>query len=187
MNSEPLHRLYEELAQRSQREQEARQRDIFFVLAADAALAAGSPDEAERLRQRLLQVNPHSLLRPYASFAEALQSSDIQDYVAELRRVYPPLQADKLLHGDNGKDGASANYCWIESAPPRPVSSATSPGVVPQRREQTPSPYEHYEAPLPASKAAEKVGAWAAWLLYVLVFLAAVSLAIYVIVRPFLP
>src|SRR5262245_28940382 len=186
MNAEPLHRLYEELAQRSQRALEAPQRDMFYVLAADAALAAGRAEEAERLRQRLLQVNPHSLLRPYASFAEALQSSDIQDYVGELRRLFPPLQAEKMLHGDNGKNGAAVKQRSFESELLRPATAPPRPVADVPRREQTPSPYEHYDVPLPAAKDGDGVGRWTALLLYFLVFLGAISLAVYVAVRPFL-
>src|SRR5262245_50834580 len=180
MNAEPLHRLYEELAQRSQRALEAPQRDMFYVLAADAALASGRAEEAERLRQRLLEVNPHSLLRPYASFAEALESSDIQDYVAELRRQFPPCQAEKCLQGDNSNNAAAIPHRFFESDALR--LAGTSP-----RREQGPSPYEQYDVPpLPAGKGGDVIGRWAALLLYLLVLLGAISLAVYIAVRPFL-
>jgi hypothetical protein len=89
--------VYEELAGWYDRQGQAKLRDWFLVLAADAALAQGRADQAERLRQRLLHVNPHHLLRPFGSFAEALQSPDVQGYVADLRRNYPPETADQLL------------------------------------------------------------------------------------------
>src|SRR5688500_1672000 len=118
-----LQRLYEKLALHYDRQQQFRQRDIFLVLAADAAFAAGNVDEAEGLRVRLLQLSPTSLLRPYASWTEALQSRDIQDYVADLRKQYPPEQAELLLHGGNGK---------VAGAPPSepmapPAVSSTVP------------------------------------------------------------
>src|SRR5262249_9597661 len=80
-----------------------RQRDVFLVLAADAALAAGQRDQAERLRQRLLALNPHHLLKPFATLAQALQSPDIQEFVADLRRQCPPeAAAHKLEARRNG-------------------------------------------------------------------------------------
>src|SRR5947209_3651772 len=72
-------------------------RDRFLVLAADAALAAGQDAEAERLRGRLLQHNPHHLLKPYSSFAEAMASADVQNYVSALRRNHPYDKAENLL------------------------------------------------------------------------------------------
>src|SRR5439155_19591160 len=89
--------LYEDLADHYDRKGEARQRDVFLTLAADAAHQAGRGDQAERLRGRLMQVSPHNLLRPYPSFADALHSQDIQDYIADLRRQYPPDQALTLM------------------------------------------------------------------------------------------
>jgi hypothetical protein len=90
-------RVYEALAHWYERQGQAKQRDWFLVLAADRALAAGRPDEAERLRGRLLQTNPHHLLKPFDSFAEALKSPDVEGYVADLRRLYPPDMAEQLL------------------------------------------------------------------------------------------
>src|SRR5688572_1432363 len=63
--------IYRELADHYDRLGQVSMRDRFLMLAADAALAAGQPDEAERLRQRLLATSRHHMLRPYASFAEA--------------------------------------------------------------------------------------------------------------------
>jgi hypothetical protein len=71
-------------------------RDQFLVLAADAAHGAGRDNEAERLRAHLLRLNPHHMLRPFGSFAEALCSPDVQSYVNELRRTYPPQAAQKM-------------------------------------------------------------------------------------------
>jgi len=100
-------RVYEELADGYHRQGDARQRDVFLTLAADAALACGHVDEADRLRLRLLQFSPHNLLKPYGSFAEALRSRDIQDYLADLRRQYPPEKAVALLGDQAGKMPAS--------------------------------------------------------------------------------
>src|ERR1700735_3957604 len=89
--------LYEELAVWYDRQGQAKLRDWFLVLAADAALGSGQAEHAERLRQRLLHVNPHHLLRPFGSFAEALRSPDVESYVADLRRNYPVETAEQLL------------------------------------------------------------------------------------------
>jgi hypothetical protein len=101
-NPDTMLRVYEELADRFIAQNEPRFRDHCLVLAADAALAADRADEAERVRQRLLQENPHHLLRPFASMSEAVQAPDVQEYVADLRRQWPPEFVQKLYIG--GRD-----------------------------------------------------------------------------------
>jgi hypothetical protein len=98
-NPETMLRVYEELAARFVKQNEPRLRDHCLVLAADSALTAGRAEDAERLRQRLLQYNPHHLLRPFASMAEAMQAPDVQEYVADLRRQWPPEFVQKLYLG----------------------------------------------------------------------------------------
>lgn len=93
-----LRELYRELADGYANRGQPQFRDRFLVLAADAALTAGDRAGAERFRQRLLAVNPHHLLKPYSSFAQALESSDVQTYVSGLRRDYPPDVARQLKH-----------------------------------------------------------------------------------------
>jgi hypothetical protein len=105
--------VYEELAAWYDRQGQAKLRDWFLVLAADTALALGKVDQSERLRGRLLYFNPHHLLRPFASFAEALRSPDVESYVADLRRNYPPETAEQLLEGTQRKQAE-------EPAPPPP-------------------------------------------------------------------
>ncbi len=90
-------RTYEEIANLYDRQGQGKQRDIFLVLAADLAFEAQAGAEAERLRQRLMALNPYNLFRPYSSFAEAIQSPDIQLYIEDLRRQFPPSQAEALL------------------------------------------------------------------------------------------
>src|SRR5262249_9490462 len=90
-------RVYQDLADWYDRQGQPQMRDRFLGLAADAALAAGRADEAERPRARLLQFNPHHLLKPYNSLAEALKAPDVQSYVADLRRSYPRESAEHLL------------------------------------------------------------------------------------------
>lgn len=189
MNVDKLHQMYEELAQRHEERQEARQRDVFLVLAADAALAAGRADEAERLRKRLLQLSPHSMLRPYASFTEAMQSSDIQDFVGDLRRQFPPSHAEKLLRTGNGKhEGEAASapvYRFLDAEAPRPPVDVAKPAAPKPMRDKLPSPYEWTDVPLPVGQRFD-AGSWVAMLVFFLVLAAAVSLGVYVLARPFL-
>jgi hypothetical protein len=84
------------------------QRDRFLVLAADAAQAAGRQEDAEKLRMRLLKHNPHHLLRPYSSFAQALSSADVQSYVNDLRNSYPPKKAAEMLASASSGPNQSA-------------------------------------------------------------------------------
>jgi hypothetical protein len=93
-----LARRYEELANRFAHQGESRQRDQCLVLAADAALTADQPEEAERLRKRLLLTNPHHMLRPYSSMAEAMQAKDVRDFVVDLRKQWPPDLLEKLAN-----------------------------------------------------------------------------------------
>jgi hypothetical protein len=184
-----IHNTYEQLADRCDRQQEARQRDIFLVLAADAAFHAGCRDEAERLRRRLLAVSPHSLFRPYDSFDDALQSGDIQDYLADLRRLHPPEQAAKLLHGGNGKSASSPApiYRFQDEVKARAAARAPlpAPAGLP-RRDQVSSPYERFDVPPLPGRDHDGGGNWFTVLLYFVAFAAAVSLAAYVLLRPFL-
>jgi hypothetical protein len=90
--------VYKELSDCYERRGEPPMRDRFLVLAADAALRAGRADEADRLRLRLLKLNPHHMLKPYASFTQAMQAPDVQTYVRDLRLNYPPEVANVLLN-----------------------------------------------------------------------------------------
>jgi hypothetical protein len=115
-------RVYQDLAYHYARQGQAQMRDRFLVLAADAMHAAGRRDEAERLRQRLLQVNPHHLFKPYPSVAEAMKSADVRKYVDDLRRTYPPEKAVQLLEslraGPGDKPPESASAVSQAAAPP---------------------------------------------------------------------
>jgi hypothetical protein len=142
-NPETMLRVYEELANRFTRQHEPRFRDHCLVLAADAALAAGRAEEAERLRQRLLEANPHHLLRPYASMAEAVQAPDVQEYVADLRRQWPPEFVQKLYLG--GPNQPPADEPIPVAAPAVPRKPET---VVPRQTE--PVPKDNAAPPRPA-------------------------------------
>jgi hypothetical protein len=112
--------VYEELATWYDRQGQAKLRDWFLVLAADTAQTLGQADQAERLRQRLLHGNPHHLLRPFQSFAEALASPDVKGYVADLRRNYPPETAEQLLQSTWKKKQTEPT----RAPPPARVTSA---------------------------------------------------------------
>ena len=122
-------RVYESLADWYERQAQAQMRDRFLLLAADTALAGGQPDEAERLRLRLLQHSPHHMLRPFASFAEALGSPDVQGYLSDLRQTYPPETAEQLL-GSLRAGGADPEPIpsLAQQSPPREPRPTPAPG-----------------------------------------------------------
>jgi hypothetical protein len=160
--------IYRELADWHHQHGQPQLRDRFLVLAADAALSAGRADEAERLRHRLLRLTPHHMLRPFASFAEALGSPDVQGYVAELRRSYPPARAEQLLEqtrqpvantpGAAPMIPATLPVFDLDAAAPRPVPSGEALKVYslqdeePPRSPSVPAPTwpRRTEAPRPA-------------------------------------
>lgn len=72
-------------------------RDQFLILAADAAFAAGRTEEANQIHQRIVQANPHHLLKPFQSFETAIRSQFVQAHVAELRQNYPPATVEQML------------------------------------------------------------------------------------------
>jgi len=124
-------RVYKELADWYDRQRQPQMRDRFLVLAADAALAAGQADEAERLRQRLMQVNPHHLLKPYHSFAEALEAPDVQTYVNDLRVNYPLDVAEDLLRSlrEGERPAPAPPSRGPAPAPAKPPLPPTSPVI----------------------------------------------------------
>jgi hypothetical protein len=100
--------VYQKLADSYDRLGQASMRDRFLMLAAEEALEAQQPAEAERLRQRLLQGSPHHMIRPYASFAEAARAADVQTYLSDLRTNYPPEVARQLLESLQENDPTTA-------------------------------------------------------------------------------
>jgi hypothetical protein len=117
---ENLLHVYKELADWYERQRQPPMRDRFLVLAADAALLANRPDEAEALRLRLLKVNPHHMLKPYASFAQALKAPDVLTYVKDLRVNYPANVAEDLLRTlqteDKRSPGGNPAQAWANTA-----------------------------------------------------------------------
>jgi hypothetical protein len=127
---ENLLRVYKELADWYEKQRQPPMRDRFLVLAADAALLANRPDEAEALRLRLLKVNPHHMLKPYASFTQALKAPDVLTYIKDLRVNYPANVAEDLLHTlqTEGKHPPAANpvpasMAGFGGSAPAPVAS----------------------------------------------------------------
>src|SRR4051812_18245581 len=112
--------VYRELADTYDRLAQASMRDRFMILAADAALEAGQPAEAEALRQRLLQASRYHMLRPYNSFAEAIQAPDVQTYLRDLRANYP-LEVARQLLATLLPTGAVASAPVARPAPPAPL------------------------------------------------------------------
>lgn len=104
--------VYKELADWYERRGQAAMRDRFLILAAESAFSAGNAHEAEQLRQRLLHGNPHHMLKPFNSFAQALESKNIQIYIRDLQVNYPPETAEDLLRdlqsGDSPAEPAIA-------------------------------------------------------------------------------
>jgi hypothetical protein len=98
--------LYLQLAEESARTGHLEDRERFWLLAADAALQAGQVEEAERLRRNILSHNSNCFLRPYNSFAEAMKTPDILKYVQDLRKHYPPAQAERRLESLRSQDAS---------------------------------------------------------------------------------
>jgi hypothetical protein len=129
--------VYRELADHYDRLGQVSMRDRFLMLAADAALEAGQPAEAERFRQRLLATSRHHMLRPYASFAEAVHAPDVEAYLHDLRANYPLDDARELL--DTLRTGEPASPPSIRPIPPTaPLLDLDSPRG--PRRDEEPRP-----------------------------------------------
>jgi hypothetical protein len=169
MTPDQIQRTYADLAELYDRQGQLRQRDWFLVLAADAAQSADRPGEADRLLGRLLSLNPHHFLKPFSTFAEALRSPDVQGYVTNLRRNYPPAKAAELLGEGKGKaqeeqrpDDGTLMPASRSAVPPAPLARKPTdepeilfarvrgvPGEEPPAYPMGPEP-EPPRAPLPA-------------------------------------
>src|SRR5262249_7244074 len=122
---------YRKLAEWHHQHGHPQQRDRFLVLAAYTAHAVGRPEQADSLRVRLLRHNPHHLLKPYTSFAQALTAPDVESYVNDLRRSYPPNTATQLLASLPGK--GSSDHGGTVLPPTQPVLNL---GDVPKGKER---------------------------------------------------
>jgi hypothetical protein len=174
-------RIYEELAEKYQSSGEARQRDVFLFLAADAAHSAGQAGEAERLRGRLLALSPHHLLRPYASFAEALRSNDIKEYLGDLRRQYPADHAQQLLK--NRGTIAFAGDKPAHSTPPVFNLQEPLPANKSMATSKRKSPYEVPAFMAPPANTDHR-GNWLALVLFLLLLAGALVLAWWTMIKP---
>jgi hypothetical protein len=144
--------IYKELADRHERQGQPQMRDRYLVLAADAAVSAGRAAEADLLLTRLLRANPHHMLRPFTSFAEAMASADIRNYVGELRRTHPPEQAEAEFDALRAGRGTPATNRPTRALPPvAPAADAEDSS----EREQLKvyRVQENVEAPRPARAA----------------------------------
>jgi hypothetical protein len=191
---------YHELAESYEQRGEAQMRDRFLVLAADAALTAGRPDEAERYRKRLLQLNPHHLLKPYASFAEAMKSRDVKDYIEALRK-YPPKKPEELkvfrLSGEENPPAARLRQApppipRPQSQPPSRLRPGTASPPISRPVRDVYSIHAQADArsavadPTGDSEDSDRAGSfWVSSVLFVLVLAACILLAVFALVRPF--
>lgn len=125
--------IYRELADRYDKFGQFSMRDRFLMLAADVAYHSGQPQEAERLRQRLLSQNRHHMLRPYNTFPEALAAPDVQTYLNDLRANYPPEAALQLLEGMKGNKPSAVDQTQAVDWTPKatPTSAASIPKTAP--------------------------------------------------------
>lgn len=185
-------RVYKELADWYERQGQPSMRDRFLVLAADAALTAGLAEEAERLRQRLLQTNPHHLLKPYTSFAQAIRAPDVQTYVRNLRLNYHLGTAENLLRSLRAESLLKSLQEPEEPrAPAEPLSAkqSSAPRAQPAARPAMPTQPPRPAPPVPPAVEAEAAGsgAWLAAILFGLFVTAGAALAVYTLARPFLP
>jgi hypothetical protein len=177
--------IYRELADLYQQQGQSQLRDRFLLLAALAAHESGNASEADRLRQRLLQHNPHHLIKPFSNFAEAMRSPDVQTYVRDLKQSYPPETAQQMLAGlrQAGQDPASQTpYRMLPPQTPARVPM-TAPAM--GRPASPPRSLRTFAAPTPQTDDAVH-GAWFATLLFFVTLLVAAGLAAYTLVRPFL-
>ncbi len=177
--------VYRELAEREAERGAAQMRDRFLILAADAALAAGQTEEAEQLRQQLLQVNPHHLIRPYESFADAMQAPEVYSYVADLRTTYAPEQAEQMLQAQRDGEpveavpGPAEGPTIYPLAPPQPEAKTTPKSRVTVLPEAAPpEPPRDEETP-------SFLNVWVPTGLFIIVLTVGLALAAYTLARPF--
>ena len=118
---EQIGRTYQDLASWYAQKSDVPMRDRFLVLAADTLFSGGRHQDGEAVRRRLLELNPHHMLQPFASMAEAARSRDVRDYVDGLRRGYPPQAAEQLLDSLRGETGEHSTLPPLEPTSVRPV------------------------------------------------------------------
>jgi hypothetical protein len=112
-------KVYQELADWYEQQRDGPMRDRFLLLAAASLLASGHKDEVEKIRLRLLKLNPNHLVKPFPSMAEAVKSRDVREYIEGLRRNYSPPAASQLLESLRGTSGGTPRQT--------PAPTATGP------------------------------------------------------------
>jgi hypothetical protein len=182
---ETIQHIYEDLSRRYEKRSEMPLRDAFLMLAADVAYASGRAADAERLRALLLACNPNCLLRPYPSFAAAMRSLDIQHYLADLRKQYPPAEAEKLLARIRANPLGTAldpkkEHDTQEVNPSTSRTLDMPPPNLPPRK----SPYENYNVPLPDADEGNRWSAGATMLWFFILCIAGVGTLLWTFVRP---
>ena len=198
--------VYRELAEREAERGATQIRDRFLLLAADAALTSGHPEEAEQLRKQLVAANPHHLIRPYESFAEAMKAPEVYSYVADLRGSYAPEEAEQMLQ--SLRDGEPCDDAAEKPLRPAPTNGPAADGpeiypLVPFRLEKKPakprvttlpaeappvevSPYHPQpERPRTTEEPPSALNVWVPTGLFILVLAASLALAAYTLARPF--
>lgn len=88
---------YAQLAQLSKQKRQMSPRDKFLILAAASACRAGWPDVAETCRTAVLTNNPAHLIGHYATFVDAMQSTDFEPFQRRLERFCSREKAEHLL------------------------------------------------------------------------------------------
>jgi hypothetical protein len=153
-NAEKAIRVYQELARGYNTQGQDQVRDRFLVLAADAALGGGRPDQAEQIREQLLDLNPHHLLKPFTTLSQALQSVDVQNYVEGLRRTYPLENAEQMLQQMRQEGEPPMTLAPLpESAPPRAPQPPTPRPPEPPPKPSAPIPLRPVEEAKPPAPA----------------------------------
>jgi len=132
-SADQILRIYRDIAEIYHRQGDGPMRDRFLVLAMDAAITAGRPDDAERLRSHLRQHSPDHLLNPYNSFTAAMQVPEVEKYVTTLRRRYTPEAAEQLLQS------LRANRSAVETKQVQTLSSTATHADVPMAAENAAS------------------------------------------------
>ncbi|MFT3882212.1 MAG: hypothetical protein QM703_21495 [Gemmatales bacterium] len=123
--------LYQQIAEAYHAQGKYQERDRFLVLALDAAQSSGQSSTAEQIRQRLLELNPNHLIKPYNNCAAAMQAPNFIAYVSQLRKNFPAAKAQALLQELGG------------ALPARPkrtmLADSTFPTAIPAEDPKTPT------------------------------------------------
>lgn len=89
--------VYLHLAQASRRRQRPHVTDRLLTLAAVTAVEMGLYPVAACCRSRVLEHNPHHMLRRWPVVREAIADDDFQHLLKQLRRRFPVERAEHLL------------------------------------------------------------------------------------------